>query len=52
MRLSFEFSYRKTFTDYLDDVSTIYPEEHKLHNDLALELSDRNDEIVGQPGIP
>lgn len=43
-----EGGYRFTFTDYLDDVSTVYPEPSSLSSDLARQLSDRSTEI-GQP---
>src|SRR5438067_3580590 len=32
MRLGLEFGYRKTFTDYIDDVSTVYVDEKALLN--------------------
>lgn len=44
-KLSFEMCYRKTFTDYLDDISTTYISEEELGSDLAVELANRNDEI-------
>jgi len=53
----FEGGYRKTFTDYLDDVSTVYPNPASLSSDLARALSNRylnNDGSpnpnAGQPG--
>lgn len=49
----FETGYRFTLTDYLDDVSTVYPDFSLLENDLARELSDRKPEIgnpLGKPG--
>jgi len=42
--LALELGFRKTFTDYLDDVSTAYPDLEKLHaekGDVAYELSYR-----------
>ncbi len=56
--LNLEFSSRYLFTDYLDDVSTVYPEMDDLESargELAVLLSDRsipNDEgiQIGQPG--
>ena len=39
-----EFSTRRLFTDYIDDVSTVYPDQAELRNTngvLAAELSDR-----------
>ncbi|NOT76597.1 MAG: outer membrane beta-barrel protein [Cyclobacteriaceae bacterium] len=43
--LSIEAGYRKTFTDYLDDVSTIHHDAAKFPNALAAALSDRRPEI-------
>ncbi len=43
---------RKTFTDYLDDVSTVYPDKLILQNEggpLAVNLSDRSLELAGIP---
>ena len=55
-----EFGLRKTFTDYLDDVSTVYPDKDdlaQLRNDLAVTMSDRsilipgvNDGQIGEAG--
>ncbi|NRB47826.1 MAG: outer membrane beta-barrel protein [Saprospiraceae bacterium] len=48
--LNFELSVRQTFTDYLDDVSTIYPDESDLlraRGELAVQLSDRSITIPG-----
>lgn len=42
--LSVEAIARRTYTDYLDDVSTVYPDQNELRNTngiLAAELSDR-----------
>lgn len=48
-----EGGYRKTFTDYLDDVSsTRYPDGATLKSDLARALSDRRPEIGTQPSRP
>lgn len=44
-RLGFEMAYRKTFTDYLDDISNQYAEFDDLPNELSVELSNRNDEL-------
>lgn len=46
----FEFIYRKTFTDYLDDVSQQYPdlkEHEKTYGSLSAQLSDRSREVPG-----
>lgn len=50
LTVGFEFVYRKTFTDYLDDVSKTYPDlpEHtKQYGSLSASLSDRSAEIDG-----
>lgn len=44
-RFSFEMAYRKTFTDYLDDISTDFASTNELDSELATELANRNDEI-------
>lgn len=49
-----EANWRKTFTDYLDDVSTIYPDLDNIANtkgDIAAQLADRSWEVSenGQP---
>jgi hypothetical protein len=41
MDLSFEFVYRKTFTDYLDDVSTRYIDNTSFDDPVAAALADR-----------
>lgn len=43
--ISFEAGLRKTFTDYLDDVSTIHHDPSKFSDPIALALSDRGVEI-------
>lgn len=48
--LGWELAWRKTFTDYLDDVSTVYPDLDELRDqrgDLAANLSDRSWEMDG-----
>ncbi|MDQ3142984.1 MAG: DUF6089 family protein [Bacteroidota bacterium] len=57
--LNFDLGYRSSFTDYLDDVSTVYPNASELlsaHGPIAVELSDRsipglNNEKMGKPGF-
>lgn len=47
-----EAAVRKTYTDYLDDVSTVYPDKLILANEagpLAVNLSDRSLELSGVP---
>lgn len=44
-RVGVELSYRKTFTDYIDDISTDYFDNHKLRKargDVAAEVADPN----------
>lgn len=48
-QLGVEVTYRKTFTDYLDDVSLSYPNLAVLraeHGDIAAALSDRTPEVM------
>jgi hypothetical protein len=40
--INIELSYRRVFTDYLDDVSTVYPNPANLGNQTARDLSDRS----------
>lgn len=51
--ISYEFRFRKTFTDYLDDVSGTYADPVKLTSEkgyLASELAYRTDELAGYQG--
>ena len=45
MNLAVEGGYRKSFTDYLDDVSTVHNDASKFSDPLAAALSDRRPEI-------
>jgi outer membrane protein with beta-barrel domain len=50
MRLGIEFGYRKTFTDYIDDVSTVYVDQNSLltaRGQTAVDLAWRGDEKSG-----
>lgn len=50
LTVGFEFVYRKTFTDYLDDVSKTYPDlpsHTKQYGALSTALSDRSPEVEG-----
>lgn len=52
MRIGAEFGYRKTFSDYIDDVSTTYADKNALLNargQTAVDLSYRGFEITGKP---
>ena len=44
-RFGFEAQYSFTFSDYLDDVSTIYADPAKLPNDLSRALANRRGEV-------
>lgn len=48
--VSIEGGMRYVFSDYLDDVSTVYKEESTFENPLAYELSDRRDEFIERTG--
>jgi len=49
INLSFEGGYRVTFTDYLDDVSTVHPDPTKFTDPIAAALSDRGPEVGAAP---
>lgn len=52
--IGFEIGLRKLFTDYLDDVSSLYPNLRalELQNPEAYILSDRSLDIVSADGVP
>ena len=50
VNISFEIIHRKTFSDYLDDVSTSYPDQNDLlaaRGQTAVDFSYRSDEVPG-----
>lgn len=47
--ISFEYGYRVTFNDYLDDASTDYRDPATFTDPLARELADRRDELDFTP---
>lgn len=47
--LVLEGGYRKLFTDYLDDVSTVHPDKSSWTNPLRVALSDRGPEVDRSP---
>ena len=51
-RIGWEFGWRLTFTDYLDDASTFYPDPENLDSDLARSLSNRSGETANDPRHP
>lgn len=48
-RIGWELSWRKTFTDYLDDVSTSYADPADLSSPLSSELANRSDGYSNDP---
>lgn len=51
-RIGWEFNWRTTFTDYLDDVSTVYADPATLTSAEAQALANRRDELGDIEGIP
>lgn len=53
-RIGWEFEWRTTFTDYIDDISTEYADPADLSGPTAIALANRRGELGGgdQPGIP
>lgn len=49
-RIGWEFDWRTTFTDYLDDVSTVYADPNDLDSDLARALANRRGELGNKKG--
>jgi hypothetical protein len=47
--LAIEGGYRKTFTDYLDDVSTVHPDKSTWTDPIRIALSDRGPEVDAAP---
>jgi len=45
-RIGWEFNWRTTFSDYLDDVSTLYADPSSLSSDEARALANRNNELI------
>ncbi len=50
--LGYEIGWRKTFTDYLDDVSGKYADQAELQNDQARYFADRSDQSFNNPLNP
>ncbi len=51
-RIGWEFDWRTTFTDYLDDVSTVYVDPASLTSAEAIALANRRGELGNNAGIP
>lgn len=50
--LAVEGGYRLTFTDYLDDVSTVHPDKSTWTDPIRIALSDRGPEVGAGPRAP
>jgi hypothetical protein len=51
-RIGWEFNWRTTFTDYLDDVSTVYADPADLTSAEAIALANRRNELGEDPSVP
>ena len=52
-RIGWEFNWRTTFTDYLDDVSTVYADPATLTSAEAIALANRRNELpANKTGVP
>jgi hypothetical protein len=51
-RIGWEFDWRTTFTDYLDDISSTYADPKTLSSPEAIALANRRGELGNRPGIP
>ncbi len=51
-RIGWEFNWRTTFSDYLDDVSTVYADPADLTSAEAIALANRRGELGNTSGIP
>jgi hypothetical protein len=51
-RIGWEFNWRTTFTDYLDDVSTVYADPADLSSAEAIALANRRGELGDDSDVP
>jgi hypothetical protein len=51
-RIGWEVSWRLTFTDYIDDISTVYADPADLSSQASIDLANRHDELNGDPSVP
>lgn len=51
-RIGWEFNWRTTFTDYLDDVSTVYADPATLTSAESIALANRRNELGDYAGAP
>ncbi len=49
--IGWNITWRTTFSDYLDDVSTMYVDDSQLPSSLAIELANRTDELEVTPAF-
>jgi hypothetical protein len=50
-RIGWEFDWRTTFTDYLDDISTVYADPRTLSSQEAVALANRRGELGNDPKV-
>jgi len=51
-RFGWEFSWRITFTDYIDDASTVFADPDEFDSELAANLANRSGEQIDDPRHP
>lgn len=51
-RFGAEVCWKLTFTDYIDDISTVYADPTSLTSQAAVDLNNRHDEVSGNPDVP
>ncbi|HYG51066.1 MAG TPA: DUF6089 family protein [Flavobacteriales bacterium] len=51
-RFGFEMGWRVTFTDYLDDCSTVYVDQSSTGNQMVIDLSNRRPELMVNGSVP
>ncbi|HLP12065.1 MAG TPA: DUF6089 family protein [Flavobacteriales bacterium] len=51
-RLGFEMGWRLTFTDYLDDCSSVYVDQSSTGNQMIVDLSNRRPELMADGTVP
>ncbi len=51
-RFGWEVSWRLTFTDYIDDISTVYADPSALSSQAAIDLANRHGELGNDPSVP
>ena len=51
-RIGWEFEWRTTFTDYIDDISSVYADPKTLGSPEAIALANRRGEVGEREGVP